>query len=373
MTIASAVCLLLTGCQSTESREAPTISAAVQSPPPPRPAASSTGGNNHAGTQADTSTAARHDSATGTSAQATPSDRVVARVNGVPVWRSQFVELLIAGHGGDMLQQLVAVELAEQEARKMGITVSDEQVQLEYRRSVAAMLPDTDRQGQPLDEAEKRTLLRNILQRRGVSIDEFQLAVRRNAILRALAADKVQVSEDMLRQEYDQRTAAKVVVRHIQLPNLRMCTQVRERLEQGESFESLARQFSTNPETAPVGGLMQPFTRDNPDLPGIFKERAFALHVGEISNPIKTDTVYHLIRLEQRIAPTTSQFEQMRPELYKAVRERMIAEQARQIQQQLFARADLEINNPALAKDFEQAQSRLVEMGALNTPPAASR
>jgi peptidyl-prolyl cis-trans isomerase SurA len=71
-------------------------------------------------------------------------------------------------------------------------------------------------------------------------------------------------------------------------------------LKQGESFESLAKQYSDDKNSAINGGRLQKFRRG--DLRASeFEDAAYTLkNVGDISEPVKTKFGWHLIRLEEK-------------------------------------------------------------------------
>jgi len=69
-----------------------------------------------------------------------------------------------------------------------------------------------------------------------------------------------------------------------------------QRIKDGESFEALATEFSDDPGSAPNGGDLgwaEPGT-----FVQEFEQALFSLSAGEISDPIKTQFGYHLIRLD---------------------------------------------------------------------------
>ena len=85
--------------------------------------------------------------------------------------------------------------------------------------------------------------------------------------------------------------------------------------KQGESFESLAKQFSDDKNSAVQGGKLKPFSKGDLRAPE-FEEAAYSLNkIGEISKPVKTDFGWHIIRLEEKLPMET--FEQQREELEK--------------------------------------------------------
>lgn len=90
-------------------------------------------------------------------------------------------------------------------------------------------------------------------------------------------------------------------------------------LKQGESFESLATQFSDDKNSAVKGGKLNPFTKG--DLRASeFENAAYDLkNIGDISKPVKTDFGWHIIRLDEKLPVET--FEQQKETLEKKVTE----------------------------------------------------
>lgn len=90
-------------------------------------------------------------------------------------------------------------------------------------------------------------------------------------------------------------------------------------VKQGESFESLAKQFSDDKNSAIKGGKLNPFTKGELRAPE-FEDAAYNLkNPGEISKPVKTDFGWHIIRLEEKMPTET--FEEQREFLLKKVSE----------------------------------------------------
>ncbi len=90
-------------------------------------------------------------------------------------------------------------------------------------------------------------------------------------------------------------------------------------LKQGESFESLAKQFSDDKKSAVKGGKLNPFTKGDLRAPE-FEDAAYDLKkVGDISKPIKTDFGWHIIRLDEKLPVET--FEEQKQMLEKKVSE----------------------------------------------------
>ncbi len=67
-----------------------------------------------------------------------------------------------------------------------------------------------------------------------------------------------------------------------------------DRLKKGESFANLARELSIDRGSAKKGGDLGLFGRGV--MVKAFEEAAFRLSKGEISQPVKTEFGYHIIK-----------------------------------------------------------------------------
>jgi len=91
-----------------------------------------------------------------------------------------------------------------------------------------------------------------------------------------------------------------------------------KKLQQGEDFEALAKQFSDDGNSAPNGGKLAPFTGGQINSKE-FEDVAFGLQkVGDMSEPFKTAYGWHIVKL-YGIKPIAG-FEDMKPELEEKVK-----------------------------------------------------
>ena len=85
---------------------------------------------------------------------------------------------------------------------------------------------------------------------------------------------------------------------------------LRQRIQGGEDFAKLATQESDDTGSGANGGDLGTF-RHGQMVP-TFEQAAFAMKPGEVSEPVKTQFGYHVIRLESK---DTKSFEEVRPDL----------------------------------------------------------
>jgi peptidyl-prolyl cis-trans isomerase C len=80
----------------------------------------------------------------------------------------------------------------------------------------------------------------------------------------------------------------------------RLAQQIRDRARRGEDFAGLARQYSQEPGAAQSGGDLGFFGRGQMVAP--FEQAAFALQVGQVSDPVETPFGLHIIKVEDKKA-----------------------------------------------------------------------
>ncbi len=86
---------------------------------------------------------------------------------------------------------------------------------------------------------------------------------------------------------------SKISAAHILVEQEHQALDLLKKLEEGKTFEALAGEFSKCP-SAKRGGELGSFGKGQMVAP--FETAAFALKVGEISGPVKTQFGYHLIK-----------------------------------------------------------------------------
>ena len=89
--------------------------------------------------------------------------------------------------------------------------------------------------------------------------------------------------------------APQVHAAHILVATQQAADEARERIEAGEDFGDVARAVSTDTGTAPNGGDLGWFTRE--EMVPAFADAAFSQPVGEVSQPVASEFGWHLIKV----------------------------------------------------------------------------
>lgn len=283
----------------------------------------------------------------------------IAVVNGEPLSRSALVNRLIESHGLAQLEQMILLTVARQKASSLGLEVTPADVRAMHEESLKRLAtPIVEPDARVLDAREAQRLLDEFLAAKNISRREWDTRMEQKAYLRKIAeaeVAKTTISEDMLRNEYDQDYGEKVQVRHIQVGSLAAATRVRALLAANKDFELIARQMSENPVTAAQGGLARPFTRNDPGVTPLLREAAFKLKPGEVSEAIRDGNVYHIIRLERRFPASDVGFENAdRAALRRKLIDRLIQQREQDLEAELFQAATVDVRNEELARQYRE-------------------
>ena len=141
-------------------------------------------------------------------------------------------------------------------------------------------------------------------------------------------AGKSALSDEAERKVYDEavkqvKNEEEVHARHILVPTEDEAKAILAQLKGGADFATLAKEKSKDPGAA-EGGDLGYFTKEQ--MVPEFAEVAFKLGKGQLSDPVKTQFGWHIIKVEdKRIRPTPT-FEQVKPQIENYVAHRAQAE-----------------------------------------------
>lgn len=171
---------------------------------------------------------------------------------------------------------------------------------------------------------------------------------------------KPMVTEEEVKKTYDAQ-AAKVPpeerarAQHILVATEKEAQDIKARLDKGEKFEDLAKKYSLDG-SKDYGGDLGYFTAG--EMVPEFSTAAFALKVGEVSQPVKTEFGWHIIKLEDRRPGGPQPYEQVKEPirmvlLRKAVQDKLV---------ELRKEAKIEIIDPDLKKLQEETEKKRDEI-----------
>lgn len=187
----------------------------------------------------------------------------------------------------------------------------------------------------------------------------------------ALAAD-VEVDDDKLKAFYadnrqqfvgpEQRRASHILIEGDDAEAKAKIDDLAQQLKDGAEFAELAKAHSDDSGSSEAGGDLGFFQRDVMDP--AFEEAVFALEVGEVSEPVKTEFGYHLIKLTEIDAPAGADFAEARDQIEQQYRRQQARQQFFDMADQL---ANLTYENPESLDIAAEALSLPIEKTNLFT------
>ena len=289
-------------------------------------------------------------------------DQVIARVGDKSITMAELQKPMLEGYGLKVLMQVMRLNLAKQLAvhRQIEVTQADFDAELER----------TEKTGfQDAAKEDYSALLEQLLEKKGISRGEFDMVVQTNAILRKVAEPELRgkIADVNVEEAFNVLYGETVSIKHIQLSNPQEAYKAKTRLASGEKFETVVQTMSHLARTRDLDGELPPFSRQTVDwgsgwgkVPQGFKDWAFTAKVGETSDPVAAEGGYHILKLEQRLAPKAVKLDAaLRASLKANLEEKLMEQGVNELRGKLdrLAVSSMVIDEPILKKQFEAKRS----------------
>lgn len=290
-----------------------------------------------------------------------PADaRPLAYLRGRPIHRRDLFEPMIEAAGGEVLAELVLDRLIAERLEARGQSLDEHTIDAERRRVIEALDPD--------DEDEATRLLQELRERRGLGEHRFRAFLRRNAGLRRLVADQIEVDEEAVRQAYRVQYGERYRVRVLVVDRFNEASRLRrEVVEREASFSDLAARHSTDT-SADRGGLLSPISPADASYPESIRRALPGLAERQgrqgadnpakpVSDVIALDGQFALVQLEEKIEPESVEFADVRSRLETEVRRRLEHGHMRQLARDMLREVDVTVLDPALGRSWRQQRN----------------
>jgi peptidyl-prolyl cis-trans isomerase C len=119
-----------------------------------------------------------------------------------------------------------------------------------------------------------------------------------------------------------------------------------ERAKKGEDFTKLAKELTEEPNGKERGGDLDYFSKDQ--MVPEFGQKAFSMKVGDISEPVKTQFGFHVIKVTGRKPAGTVPFDQVKPQLTNYLKSQKQQAAVHQIIDKLRGEAKIQNNLPEM-------------------------
>ncbi len=286
--------------------------------------------------------------------QEEPRDRTVGFINGRPVTIDELWAPIAEGLGRQVLEDLVLDRELARQARLAGIQIGEDDVRGERSR-----LARTLSRGELSDEAIG-ALLGRLRDDRGLGPARYDALLWRNAILRRLVSDDVQIDQAEIERAYEIVFGERFQIRLIVVASDREATRVRGDLA-GETddlatrFAQAARAVSIDP-SGEFGGAMDPISPVDPIYPGVLRSALSATGVGDLTPVLVLDGAYAIALIERKIEPEATTLDAERARLVRVLRDRKERSAMGEVAARLVRESEVEIIDRSLAWSWDRRE-----------------
>ena len=309
--------------------------------------------------------------------------RIIAEVNGEPIQREQF-EMMVSERSrersmvsGDALASIgvrrqvfdeqVQQILIAQAAEKEGIRLSDRDLDREIDKLVDQQVKqerERAAQGKPMTDQQFEMVIRSAM---GKSVAEWREELKQNwesrkpllrqALLQQKLMEKVakvpNPSDEELKRSYDLLTIRHILVstgNRTEEQARKRAEEILQKVRSGADFAKLAKEFSDDPGSKQNGGSLGAIPRSQVAALFVpeFAKAVEALQPGQVSDLVKTQYGFHIIRLDGVKPNVPADFEKNKAEYAKQYVETLRNAKWQQYLAQLRRTAKIEILDPEI-------------------------
>jgi foldase protein PrsA len=273
----------------------------------------------------------------------------VAKVNGDPIYRDEFVERTLNfrqatpgdAAGLQALSAMVNDLVVMQEARRENVVPKDQDIDERLKMIAQQLAP----RGQTLEQ---------FIQQSGVTMEAARTEMRNDLARRNLMTKGLTLTDAEIQKFYDENkksfsTPEQVTIRQITVSSEQEAKDAKSDLK-GADFGLVALSRSKDI-FKQQGGLVPPFpTNPPPGFPvdASVRQVAYKMKQGEISNPIKVGSQWVIVKLEKKEPAKTPSFAEMKDPIREGLLQRKAQESGKfdQVQQKLMSlrqQAEIEI------------------------------
>lgn len=247
---------------------------------------------------------------------ATAKTGYVAKVGDTKISQKELDTALNKQYGSATLETLIQDQVITLEAEKQKVKATQSEIDAQYKKV------ETQYGGADGLEAA--------LESSNMTEADFKANLKTYVLASKMIEKDLDTSDETLKAYLKENqstfdTAAQVKASHILVEKKATATKIKKELDEGADFATLAKKYSTDTATKSKGGNLGYFTQS--EMVEEFATQAFKMKKGEISEPIKTDYGYHIIKVTGTKEAKTAKYEDVKDQVKEAYIEAQISAQ----------------------------------------------
>jgi foldase protein PrsA len=234
------------------------------------------------------------------------------------------------------LDQLITERLLEQEAAKANVKVTDEDIEKEIA-DIKKQFPSEDQ-------------FNMILAQNGMTLDTLKEQMQTQLLISKIFEPQIEISEESMKKYFEDNKQMfekpeEIKASHILVDSKEEAEKILAELKNGGDFAKLAKENSKDG-SKDQGGDLGYFPRGK--MVPEFEEVAFTLEPGAISDVVKSEFGYHIIKVTDKKPAQAANFEENKADIKKQLFNEELAKKGPEWLDKIKAEADIKNN---LTKD----------------------
>ncbi|MCK6255869.1 peptidylprolyl isomerase [Fictibacillus sp. KIGAM418] len=262
------------------------------------------------------------------------SEKVVESKAG-DITKDEFYNELKAQYGNQVLKQMVDNKLLEKEYK-----VTNNEIDNEIAK-IKKQLGSEDQ-------------FKQALQQNGIKNEkDLRKLVKTQLLNKKAATDGVKVTDAEMKKVFNEKYNEEVKASHILVDDAKTAKEVKAKLDKGEDFAKLAEKYSKDPGSKSKGGDLGYFGKGQ--MVPEFDKVAFKLKPGQVSDPVKSQFGYHIIKVVDK---KTNKFEDKKKQISEELKQQK-AKPTDQVITKLQKKADIKIKDKDLKDALKKQDTQM--------------
>jgi foldase protein PrsA len=234
----------------------------------------------------------------------TTRSEAVAKIGSEKITKDDLYTFFVDQSGAAAVDTLITKNIIDQEVKKEKVSVKQEEIDEELQKLIESY------GGQ---EAFDQQLASS-----GLTQELLEEDIKTNVQIEKLLESEIKITDEEMKTSFDENKDTfaqeeQVQASHILVEDEAKAKEVKSKLDAGEDFAELAKEYSTDTGSAESGGDLGLFGKGA--MVAEFEDKAFSMKVDEISDPVKSEFGYHIIKVTDKKEAKEANFEDSKDEI----------------------------------------------------------
>lgn len=231
-------------------------------------------------------------------------DKAIAKINGEAISKDELYDEMVKQYGPVTVEKIISDKIVALEAKKQKISISDADLNAEVDK---------------LKESYGgEDVFNQMLKSNNTSLNALKEDLENYLTLRKLLEPQIEITDEELKKYFDENKDSfgeteQVNASHILVEDEATANDIKQKLTDGADFAELAKEFSTDEGSKDNGGQLGFFPKGT--MVTEFEDVAFSLPVNQISDPVKSDFGYHIIKVEEKKEAKEASYEDSKADI----------------------------------------------------------